>query len=104
MGHEPSGFVANAKRAMQLVRAYALLATVEARISVEPLVERDFAVLKDCPHRDGELLAAVVAHVEAGARGRSANLGGAHALAVRANGTVRPMQLFQMLASLALVA
>jgi hypothetical protein len=69
----------------------------------QPFVEGDMGALKQCPDRDGELLIAILAFVQARAMGFATKLCRAtdHA-AMRANGTIRPKLAFQKLAGLVL--
>ena len=72
--HEPSGLVGDAEHAVQLVGGHALLARCQQVRRQQPLVERDLATLEHGADRDGELLAAFVALVEAGAVGLALQL------------------------------
>src|SRR5687767_2476544 len=58
MRHEPSGFVCHAEHAVQLVGAHALLGSGHEMKGANPLVQGDFASLKDRANADGELVAA----------------------------------------------
>ena len=107
MRHKPSGFVSDAKRAMQLMSAKALLAAAEETEGQQPLIESDFAVLEDRADSHREGFGALVALVDAGAGGLALELRDAISViiaAMRADRTVRPMQRFKVLPSLVRVA
>jgi hypothetical protein len=64
MAQEPSRLERNAKRAVKLVAADALLAGANQMDRGQPVAHLDMAVLENCPHLDREGLAAGVALVE----------------------------------------
>src|SRR5665213_531535 len=67
MAREPCRFVGQPEHAMDLVGADALLAANHQMQDQQPLVERDMRALKHGADRDGELLLAALALVDAGA-------------------------------------
>lgn len=66
MRHEPRRFVGNAERAVKLVSRNALLVPGHEPKAAKPLVQGDFAILKDRADRCRERLAAGVAHHDTG--------------------------------------
>ena len=95
MRHEPSRLIGDTKRTVELMGADALFASVDERERHQPLIERDFAVFKDGSDRNGELLTASVALVQAGAGGlRREACNMAVFAAMGADGTVRPVDGF----------
>jgi hypothetical protein len=55
MHHKPSGFVGNFQRPMQLMGAKALFAGSQQMSRLKPFIQRNLAVLKNCPDRYTEL-------------------------------------------------
>jgi hypothetical protein len=107
MCHEPCGFVRNAKFAVKLVRTSALLAGIKLMRRIEPFVERHMARLKHGANGHTERLLTFVALVDAGARALAFKLRDAIRIGIATMGaerTLRPQELFKMLAGLVLVA
>ena len=63
--HEPRGFESDAQGPVKLVAADALLGRAKQVHRLQPQVHRDVAILENGPDLHGELLAALVAFVEA---------------------------------------
>src|SRR5262249_31185371 len=89
VGHEPSGLIAHAKRPMQLVGAYALLAGAHEVEGLEPFMEGDLAALHDRPHGHGEILATLFLGTAVHAR-PFGGVGVVDNAAMRANRAIRP--------------
>lgn len=103
MSHEPSGLVGDAKHAVELVSAHALLAGAHEMHGQEPLVERNLRALEHGADSHRELLAAFGALVEAGAVSLAlerSNAGRVGIAAVRADNAVGSTLRFKMLAGL----
>lgn len=103
VGHEPRGLVGHAEHAVQLVRRHAGLGGRHQVAGEHPLVERDLGALEDGADRDGELLAALSALVQALAVGlalKGAYLGRVGVAAMGADRAVRPAERLQVLAGL----
>jgi len=91
MRHEPRGFEGDAQGPGKLVAADALLAGAKQVHRLEPQVHRDVAILEHGPDLHGELLAALVALVEANTGRLSGHLPDAvEAPAMGANRAVGP--------------
>jgi hypothetical protein len=91
MRHEPSGLEGNAKGAVKLVTADALLAANHQVDRLHPDVHRDVAAIEDSPDLHGEGLAADVALIDACAGALALHF--AHALTLatlRAGRAMRP--------------
>lgn len=58
VSEKPCGFVRNTKHALQLVRADPLLGLRNHVDGQEPFPEREFAIVENASHSDGELIAA----------------------------------------------
>lgn len=83
---------------MQLVRANAFLARGHKVKTENPFIQRDVAAFHDRADCDGKRLTASVALVQARTVGPALNERGLiHNAAMRANRTIWPMQLFEML-------
>src|SRR5262245_28148622 len=93
--HEPSGFVGDIERAMQLVSRDAFLRGAQQVIGEKPFMERDMRALEYGSNRHREWLAAGLALVDAlaGAVRRGLQLSrGFKCAAVRANRAIGPAQ------------
>ena len=89
--HKPCALERNAKRAVQLIRANALLARRDQEDRLQPETQGNVAGLEDRPDLDRERLAAVVALVRADARTFAIHRAVAlDAAAMRADGAFRP--------------
>jgi hypothetical protein len=99
MAHKPRALVRNAKHTVDLMSANRGLAGRNEMGSENPFVQRDFGALIDGSDRHSELLATVIAEVQSGppATDFACMIDTA---AMRADGTIRPTDSFQMLASL----
>lgn len=99
--HEPCGFVGNAERAVQLVRAHALLGRAEKQHGLQPNIQLDLAALKDGAHRNSELLAAITALPQARTVGLAIKLVMlAYDAAMRAYRAARPLDALKVFARL----
>ena len=91
VAHEPRGLESDAKGAVELVRADALLAARHQVEGLQPEVQRNVALLEDGADGHPELAAAGIALVEAEAGGLALEPGDAMpGAAVWAHGAVRP--------------
>src|SRR5579872_380095 len=94
--HEPSRAISDLERAMELMRAKALLGTGVEAEAQEPLVQRDMTALEHRADADGEFLAAVPAVIPARSHGLAAkSLNRVRSTAERAIGTLRPENGFE---------
>jgi hypothetical protein len=86
---------------VKLVRAHALLGGAKKEHGLKPHVQGDLGSLKDRSHGHGELLPAILALPEAGARRLALKLVVApYDAAVRAYGAVGPLKALKVLAGL----
>lgn len=85
--------------------AETLLGAVENTEREEPLVQGDFAILKDRADSHSEGLGALIALVNAGARGLSSKLRDAvQGATTRADRAMRPVQCLKVLTGLVRIA
>lgn len=99
VAHEPRGFVGHANHAVDLMGGNAFLAGSHQFDGEQPLIERDFGAFKDGANRDGELLAAFGALVQAGAvrlASKGFDLLRVCIAAMRANGAIGPALRLKM--------
>src|ERR1700734_2056033 len=95
MAHEPCGLNGDAKHPRKLVGTHALLARSEKMDGKPPFRERNLGALKNRSDRYGELLLAIAAVVQAGARRLALDATNFRdAAAVRANRAMRPQKCF----------
>ena len=95
VSHEPSGFESDAQGPVKLVAGDTLLAGAKKVHRLQPNIHRDVAILEYGPDLHSELLAALVALVEANAGRFTGHLADAlETPAMRANGAFRPHPLF----------
>src|SRR5258706_10875651 len=91
MAHEPCSLEGDAKSAVELVRADALLAAGDQIERLQPEMQRHVALLEDGADSDAELAPAGIALVEAKAGRLALELGDAvPSAAMSADGAVRP--------------
>ena len=103
MAHEPCRLICKAQHAMNLMSAYSFLAGHHEVHSKKPLIQRNFAALHCRSNGDAKGLFALVAFIDTRARALARKLGDAAGIgipAMTAHRTVRPMELFEMLAGL----
>jgi hypothetical protein len=83
---------------MKLVRTYPLLAGSHKVKSEKPFVQFDMGILKDCPHRHSERLAASIALAKPWPVAFAFKQFDFHRFAaMRANRSIRPAQFFKVL-------
>jgi len=97
VGHKPGRLVGHTEHALKLLRAHALLAGAHQVAGLQPDVKLDLAGLEHSADRDGELLAALSALVQAGAMGGAGELVELvdHS-AVRTDDAIGPAQTFKV--------
>src|SRR5579872_7105474 len=105
MFHEPSGLVAHAEHAVNLMGADAFLAGRHQVNGRPPLRKRNLGALENRAHRDRELLFAIAAIIETGACRFAFNAADlAEASAMRTDRAVRPHKRLDSLASYIVVS